>query len=261
MLVLFTLLILFSFSNAINIVPYISNGDEARITEFPYLVSIQRNGGHVCGGSLLSERWILSAARCLENRPYNELTAQYGTSEIDTRVTGVNKARISRGVTHENFNYSLLLNDISLLESETPMITGFHGAFAKLAPEGSQFRKGTKAVHTGWGFIQPNQSTRNLQKANLRMWIAEECMAAQTQVRLNTICAAAESVMCAGDPGNPLLINGVLVGVASLRNGPQCTNVPGEHPNVYTDISKYIEWIETHTGLDYQLSLFLERQQ
>lgn len=60
--------------------------------------------------------------------------------------------------------------------------------------------------------------------------------------------------------GGPLLVNGVQVGVASFRNGPTCEGVDGKYPNVYTDVSYFIEWIENQTGIDYQLNVFLQRK-
>lgn len=81
--------------------------------------------------------------------------------------------------------------------------------------------------------------------------------------------------------GGPLLINGILVGVSSFRNGPVCESVEGKFPNIYTDVSLYvipfdyskkekakklislffqINWIERHTGIDYQLNMFLQRK-
>jgi secreted trypsin-like serine protease len=54
-----------------------------------------------------------------------------------------------------------------------------------------------------------------------------------------------------------LSINGVLFGIASFRNGPACESVPGKFPNIYTDVSHFIGWIEHQTGIDYQLGMFL----
>lgn len=60
--------------------------------------------------------------------------------------------------------------------------------------------------------------------------------------------------------GAPLLVNGVQVGIASFRNGPMCDSVEAKYPNVYTDVSNFIEWIEAQTGIDYQLNMFLQKK-
>lgn len=60
--------------------------------------------------------------------------------------------------------------------------------------------------------------------------------------------------------GGPLLINGILVGVASSQNGPICEGVEGKHPNVYTDVSQYVKpfLIETSKKPEF-LILLLNR--
>ena len=57
--------------------------------------------------------------------------------------------------------------------------------------------------------------------------------------------------------GGPLLVNGVQVGVVSWSIKP-CAVAP--YPGVYTDVSKYIDWIQKHTGIDFQLNMFLTRK-
>jgi secreted trypsin-like serine protease len=194
-----------SLVNANNIVPYLSNGDAAQITEFPFLVSIQQINVHICGGSLLNDRWILSSARCFVMRPINELNIEYGSSEITPGPNGLNKALISRVIVHEDFVQSTLKNDVSLVESATTIVTGFHEPYTKLIiPGGSQFRSGTQSVHAGWGHVQQGVRTTKLQKAKINILSFEECVAAVEETQRPTkyhICAMAESVMCSGDLG------------------------------------------------------------
>lgn len=205
------LLISLSLAAGAKIVPKISNGNDAQITEFPYLVSIQQINVHICGGSLLSERWILSSARCFasDRRPISELNIEYGNSEISPGPEGSNKARISRVITHENFSQNPVVNDISLVESDKPMITGFHEPFAKLTVSGgSRFASGTSSVHAGWGHVRQGVRTSILQKASINILSHEECVEAtadtQSPSRSN-ICAKADSVMCLTDFGKLVL--------------------------------------------------------
>ena len=44
----------------------IIDGTETEINEYPWMVSLQLSGDHFCGGSIISEDWILTAAHCLE---------------------------------------------------------------------------------------------------------------------------------------------------------------------------------------------------
>ena len=57
--------------------------------------------------------------------------------------------------------------------------------------------------------------------------------------------------------GGPLLVNGVQVGIVSWSVKP-CGVPP--YPGVFTKVSRYIEWIERHTGIDFKLTLFVQSQ-
>ena len=67
----FSVVLLISVASA-SIVPEqksskVVNGTDAAIADFPYMVSIRRNGGHNCGGSILNSGWIMTAVHCIRN--------------------------------------------------------------------------------------------------------------------------------------------------------------------------------------------------
>lgn len=114
----------------------------------------------------------------------------------------------------------------------------------------------------GWGQKAPGVTAEHLQRADLRIISMNECITMVNGTKLpyrESICAIETSVLCTGDIGAPLMINRIVVGVGSFRNGPICQGVPDTFPNIYTAISFYIRWIEESTGINYQVSTFLSR--
>ena len=45
---------------------YVAGGEDADITDFPFMASIQAFGGHYCGAALLDSTHLLTAAHCVE---------------------------------------------------------------------------------------------------------------------------------------------------------------------------------------------------
>ena len=203
-----SLLLSLSLVNAAKILPKLSNGNDAQIAEFPFLVSIQEVNVHIGHGLLLNEKWILSSARLLAPRNIDILNIEYGNAVITPGPTEDNNARISQIILHEEFNIPTpRANDICLVESGTPIIVNLHESFAKIIiPGGSKFLSGTESVTAGWGHIRPGSERTNLlQKANLRILSTQQCTEASDEgdgPDQRNICAIGESVICIGDLGN-----------------------------------------------------------
>lgn len=202
------LLLSLSLCSAAKISPKLSNGNDAQIAEFPFIVSIQQINVHIGHGSLLNEKWILSSARLLFSQKIAELNIEYGNSVITPGPTDDNNAEISQIILHEEYDPSnARVNDISLIETVAPIIIDLHQPFAKLIiPGGSRFLSGTQSVIAGWGHIQPDfVRTNRLQKADLRILSRQECIEAvgdSEKPHERNICAIGESVICIADIGD-----------------------------------------------------------
>ena len=59
--------ILFSVASASFRAGYVIGGEDAEITDWPFMVSVQgTSGGHFCGGVLFDSTHVLTAAHCVE---------------------------------------------------------------------------------------------------------------------------------------------------------------------------------------------------
>lgn len=197
-------LLLISAAASAKITPKLSNGEDALIAELPFVVSIQEINVHVCGGTLLSERWILSSARCFATRNIADLNIEYGNTVITPGPTGDNKAAIAQVIIHEDFGVGPTVNDIAVAMSATPMITGLFEPFVKLAAPGARVPSGISSVHAGWGHTSLGVRATTLQKASVGIISHEECKIAAGETQWpsrSNICAYGESLICTGDLG------------------------------------------------------------
>ncbi|KAF4528077.1 hypothetical protein B566_EDAN014610, partial [Ephemera danica] len=87
--------------------PYSAGGKPANITDYPYQASLQYSFyGHVCGGAIISEEWILTAARCVSKFPADKLTVVVGTTALDNKAA--TKLKVQEVKIHEEFENSYL---------------------------------------------------------------------------------------------------------------------------------------------------------
>lgn len=223
----------------------ISNGDEADIIEFPYLVSFQSANVQMCSGSILNENWILSTARCFFNKQLDDYSIEFGLTVVNLGGgKSENRRFIKSVIIHEEFDEEVL-NDIGLVIPDHPIRNNYYGSFARLPMFGSSKNlHGRPASMAGWGYINRNQRTNRLHKSHQKILSMDECVIANGEGRspnANNICSMGnESVFCIGDLGSPLVFNGLVVGLASFSNSPHCESVDGKFPNVFTDVSKYV---------------------
>ncbi|TRZ13538.1 hypothetical protein HGM15179_013589, partial [Zosterops borbonicus] len=96
----------------------IGTGTDVQPGEFPWLVSIQSQGKHICGGTIISALWILTAAHCFADHLPTDLTVAVGG--VDPSVPLEEHSPDSL-ILHEEFNRSSLQNDIALILLSNPI--------------------------------------------------------------------------------------------------------------------------------------------
>lgn len=93
----------------------IAGGGDAKPGQFPYMVNLvwTKNSGHFCGGCILSDRFILTAAHCLKEETVDSMYAAIGSIK---RNAGT-KYKIKEFIVHSKYNPSTKANDIALLRT------------------------------------------------------------------------------------------------------------------------------------------------
>lgn len=126
----------------------IVGGANADDGQFPYIVSLRSGttGGHFCGGCIISEEFVLTAAHCILNRQPSGVRAVVGTNTLNQ---GGDTYEAERIIAHPDYNPSLITNDIGLIK----IVGQFRlSALVQIVPMRAEYVEGPNdAVISGWG--------------------------------------------------------------------------------------------------------------
>lgn len=223
--------------------PRIIGGQTARPRQFPHQVSIQYYNSHACGGSILNEYWILTAAHCIVPSMADGLLVKAGSSNL----RNANTYEISLMISHEKYLDAESHNDIGLLRTRKPI--QFNAFVQPIPLRSSAVGAGESAVTSGWGRqVIDGPAADVLQFLQFKTLSNEECRNRmpeeyRTSIYEDSLCVVqgvANRGVCDGDSGGSLIINGALVGVTAWIT-EYCGSV---YPDVYTRVSVHVDWIE-----------------
>ncbi|GLH11250.1 Serine protease persephone [Gryllus bimaculatus] len=249
-------------------VPFIVGGVEATANEFPHMALLgygnEKAPSWECGGSLISERFVLTAAHCITTELGSPKVARLGEliiSNADERNRHEDFA-VAQSIPHPEHKSGVRYFDIGLLRLARDV--AFTASMRPACLHLSMDIAASEAIATGWGYtdwISPEISDR-LMKVKLPFQKTELCSKAYKTLsntfRLrrgileeSMICAGGKvgKDTCRGDSGGPLQLKlstpycmfGI-VGVTSF--GPKSCGKTIS-PAVYTRVSHYVPWIES----------------
>uniref|UniRef100_A0A3Q3LLH2 chymotrypsin n=1 Tax=Labrus bergylta TaxID=56723 RepID=A0A3Q3LLH2_9LABR len=225
----------------------IVNGEEAVPHSWPWQVSLQQSSGfHFCGGSLINENWVVTAAHCNVRTYHNVVLGEhnkgYGSNEA------IQKLKPAKVFTHPGWNPSTINNDISLIKLSSPARLGSNVSPVCLAESSDNFPAGMTCVTSGWGLMRYNApSTPNqLQQAALPLLSNTQCKSHWgSNISDVMICAGgAGATSCMGDSGGPLVCQKdnvwTLVGIVSWGSSRCSTSTPA----VYARVTELRGWVD-----------------
>ena len=230
----------------------IVNGQPASAGEYPAQGALIRNsnGQQICGGTLVSNRYFLSAAHCVTNfsndtiQPASAFSLKLGSLNRDDGQSFTFASREA----HEDWAFEQFDNDAVLFTLATPVSPALAEPLRVIeADEASLWAPGKQATLIGWGdlFFGQNLGSEELLETTAPMRSDADCEAAYdpdgegsdpSDFRpASMVCAGnGSSDTCQGDSGGPLMVSdGAFLVLAGLTSwGIGCANP--DNPGVYT---------------------------
>ncbi|CAH6792909.1 Ovch2 [Phodopus roborovskii] len=257
----------------------IVGGSQVTKGSYPWQVSLKQKQRHVCGGTIVSSQWVITAAHCMANRNIAlTLNVTAGEHDLSQAEPEEQTLAIETIIIHPQFSTRKPMNyDIALLK----MVGTFQfGQFVRpvcLPEPGEHFKPGFVCTTAGWGRLTEGGSLPQvLQQVNLPILTQEECEAALLTLRnpvtgKTFLCTGSPDGgrdACQGDSGGSLMCQNrkgawTLAGVTSwgLGCGRGWRNNSRKKeqgsPGIFTDLSRVLPWIHEHiqTALMLWLSL------
>ncbi|CAD7693815.1 unnamed protein product [Nyctereutes procyonoides] len=234
--------------------PKIVGGNDAKEGAWPWVVSLYYNGHLLCGASLISNDWLVSAAHCVYGRNLEpskwkailglHMRSNMTSPQVVTRL-------IDQIVINPHYNKRTKDSDIAVMHLDFKVNYTDYIQPICLPEENQVFPPGSLCSIAGWGRVIYQGPTANiLQEANVPLLSNEKCQQQMPEYNIteNMVCAGYEEGgidSCQGDSGGPLMCQEnnrwFLAGVTSF--GYQCA-LPNR-PGVYARVLRFTEWIQS----------------
>uniref|UniRef100_A0A3P8SDX7 trypsin n=1 Tax=Amphiprion percula TaxID=161767 RepID=A0A3P8SDX7_AMPPE len=206
----------------------------------PHQVSLNSGSYHSCGGSLVNEYWVVSAAHCYESR----FEVRLGEHHIGITEGTEQFISSSYVIPHPDYTVYTIEHDIMLIKLGKPAT--FNQYVQPVALPSSCASVGTMCRVSGWGDTMSSFVDRNrLQCLNIPILSDEDCHNSYPgMIDYTMFCAGyleGGKDACQLDSGGPVVCNGELQGVVSWGIGCAERN----YPTVYSKVCVQTEWLLT----------------
>ncbi|XP_044265419.1 brachyurin-like [Tribolium madens] len=231
----------------------ITGGQEATPHSIPYQAFLELYAGNIgwyCGGSLISQNYVLTAGHCGVNA--TEVSVILGAhtpfQDEDSQIIITSK----EVTVHEKYDGDLIINDIAVIKLSEPAI--FTNAIKAVAlpskADAIKTFEGETARISGWGYTTGfgyNKLSDVLNYVDVKVINNTKCGETFGDLEDSIVCTSGDenSGSCSGDSGGPLAINDKQIGVVSFG---VIFCMPG-YPSAFTRVTSFLDWIAANSDV------------
>ncbi|XP_041806955.1 granzyme B-like [Chelmon rostratus] len=224
----------------------IVGGRVAKPHSRPYMASLQFRGHHSCGGILIREDFVLTAAHC--NQPQDSMTVVLGAHNIGKKEKSQQWLKVDKYISHPKFTGGYDY-DIMLLKLRNNATLNRWVKTIGLPKKDGKIPANVNCAVAGWGKTGNNKPSSDvLKETTEKMQFNSECKHIW-QKYFNgghMICTKFDKKkggICQGDSGGPLICNSKPQGITAFMLKGDCNNP--KYPHVFTKIHFFLPWMKT----------------
>jgi len=235
-------------------------GNETDPNEYPWQISMWIDRSHFCGGTLINEEWIVTAAHCVDlqyKNHFNRVTVSLGDHDVQGfyEMPMSILRKLKRVVRFPTYDEHYLHGDLALLQLDAPVPFSSKILPACLPIDDNTWGYRTGLI-TGWGYTEETKKNTDgpktasiLREAEIFVMPQDICKKVSPfSITDRMICTYkgpnGVETTCQGDSGGPLVVNNgtnkfVLVGATSFG----VAGCEGPYPSVFSRVSTFLDFI------------------
>ncbi|KAI4466672.1 chymotrypsin-related [Holotrichia oblita] len=232
----------------------IVGGSEAERNSIPYQVALlltRSDGTFFCGGSLISRKFVLTAAHCVEDVTSAQVIL--GAHRFNENEDGQVRLQATKFHIHSGWNSLILINDIATIELDEEVELTDKIQLVKLpsrSDASNTFANEAGRV-SGWGKDSDQASAVSpvLREVDVNIITKLFCNIRYLGVIQDShVCSSGIGGIgsCSGDSGGPLVVGDTQVGVVSFGLGLGCEI---GWPSVYSRVTYFLDWIAANSDV------------
>jgi len=239
--------------------PRIIGGNPIEITSAPWQVLLRINGATQCGGAIIGDTWLLTAAHCVSGIGAAQVEAYVGVTD-QNRLTRDHLAQVNQVIVNPNWNSSTYSSDLALIGLAAPLAlsASVQPVALPLVQDANTWPATAEpATISGWGSTTVSgASSALLRSATVQILSAPseaKCGEYGTSyVPGNHVCAGMPQGgvdACQGDSGGPLTVayNGTPVLAGIVSSGSGCADP--KYPGLYSRVTSFLPWLRQYVVL------------